>query len=371
MAGKNTCLGVHAALTVTLILLNAIIAVADDDKPVPADQSQVNTWFNNNVNPYKERQGTLDPALVTAELGQTVVKVMKDGSGEFKTITDAVNSIPAENTKRVIVYIGGGQYNEKITIPRNKPFVTFYGSPTNMPTLIFGGNAQKYGTVDSATVIAESDYFVAANLIIKNSSPKPDGKRVGEQALALRVSGNKSALFNCRVIGFQDTLCDDKGNHFFKDCFIEGTVDFIFGSGKSLYLNTELHVLGNNEMTVITAQARDSASEDTGYSFVHCNITGTGNGTYLGRAWRISPRVVFAYTSMSEVITPAGWNNKNRPERDGTVFYGEHKCSGPGSSMVGRVKYTKQLNEEQVKPFLNLGFIQGSKWLLPPPNPKV
>ena len=75
-------------------------------------------------------------------------------------------------------------------------------------------------------------------------------------------------------------------------------------------------MLGNNEMTVITAQARDSASEDTGYSFLHCNITGTGNGTYLGRAWRTSPRVVFAYTSMSEVITPAGWNNKNRPERD-------------------------------------------------------
>ncbi|VVA39763.1 PREDICTED: pectinesterase, partial [Prunus dulcis] len=80
--------------------------------------------------------------------------------------------------------------------------------------------------------------------------------------------------------------------------------------------NTELHVLGTNEMTVITAQARASASKDTGYSFVHCNITGTGNGTYLGRAWRISPRVVFAYTSMSEVITPAGWNNRNRAERD-------------------------------------------------------
>ncbi|BBN69942.1 Pectin lyase-like superfamily protein, partial [Prunus dulcis] len=125
-------------------------------------------------------------------------------------------------------------------------------------------------------------------------------EKSGRTGIGIESVGNKSALFNCRLIGFQDTLCDDKGNHFFKDCFIEGTVDFIFGSGKSLYLNTELHVLGNNEMTVITAQARDSASEDTGYSFPHCNITGTGNGTYLGRAWRTSPRVVFAYTSMSE-----------------------------------------------------------------------
>ncbi|CAL8126445.1 unnamed protein product [Prunus armeniaca] len=138
-----------------------------------------------------------------------------------KTITDAVNRILAGNTKSVIVYIGGGEYNEKITIPRNKPFVIFYGSPTNMPTLTFAGTAQKYGTVNSATVIVESVYFVATNLIIKNSLPRPYGKRVGAHTVALRVSGNKSAaLYNCRLIGFQDTLCDDMGNHFFKDCYI-------------------------------------------------------------------------------------------------------------------------------------------------------
>ncbi|CAL2235815.1 unnamed protein product [Prunus armeniaca] len=84
-----------------------------------------------------------------------------------KTITDGVNRILADNTKSVIVYIGGGEYNEKITIPRNKPFVIFYGSPKNRPTLTFSGTAQKYGTVNSATVIVESDYFVATNLIIK------------------------------------------------------------------------------------------------------------------------------------------------------------------------------------------------------------
>ncbi|KAI5346755.1 hypothetical protein L3X38_014634 [Prunus dulcis] len=75
--------------------------------------------------------------------------------------------ILAGNTKSVIVYIGGGEYNEKITILQNKPFVVFYGSPTNMPTLTFAFTAQKYGTVNSVTVIVESDYFVAANLIIK------------------------------------------------------------------------------------------------------------------------------------------------------------------------------------------------------------
>lgn len=64
----------------------------------------------------------------------------------------------------------------------------------------------------------------------------PDGKIVGAQAVALRASGDKQAFYNCRLLGYQDTLCDDRGNHFFKNCYIEGTVDFIFGSGKSIYL---------------------------------------------------------------------------------------------------------------------------------------
>ena len=71
---------------------------------------------------------------------------------------------------------------------------------------------------------------------MQNSSPMPDENSVGAQALAMRISGDKAAFYNCKFIGFQDTLCDDKGRHFFKDCYIQGTYDFIFGNGKSLYL---------------------------------------------------------------------------------------------------------------------------------------
>ena len=75
-------------------------------------------------------------------------------------------------------------------------------------------------------------------LLEQNSAPMPKGQLKGEQAVALRIAGDKSAFYNCRFLGFQDTLCDDKGRHLFKDCYIEGTVDYIFGSGKSLYLVT-------------------------------------------------------------------------------------------------------------------------------------
>jgi pectinesterase len=104
---------------------------------------------------------------MAAEAKPRTIKVRKDGSGEFKTLKDAINSIPTGNKERVIVHIGPGEYIEKLKIERGKPFVTFLGSPSNMPTLSFDGTARKYGTVYSATLEAEADYFVAANIIIK------------------------------------------------------------------------------------------------------------------------------------------------------------------------------------------------------------
>ncbi|PON92470.1 Pectinesterase, Tyr active site [Trema orientale] len=360
---------IQVALVTILLSLEATTVVLGDDKtPIPASKSELGSWFKQNVKQLNKRKSTLDPALYAAEKGVKVIKVRKDGKGDFKKITDAVNSVPNGNTRRVVISIGPGQYKEKITIDRSKKFVTLYGDPESRPTLVYDGTAAKYGTVDSATLITLADYFTAANLIIKNSAPRPDGKKKGAQAVALRVSGDKSAFYNCRIIGYQDTLCDDRGYHFFKDCYIEGTVDFIFGSGTSLYLNTELHVIGEDGIAVITAQARESNTEKTGYSFVHCKVTGNGRHAYLGRAWQTRPRVVYAYTTLSNAINPEGWSDNAHPERHNTVFYGEFKNLGLGSNKVGRVKYSKELTYNQVKPYISLGYIKGSSWLLPPPK---
>ncbi|KAJ6748273.1 PECTINESTERASE 63-RELATED [Salix purpurea] len=218
-------------------------------------------------------RATLDPALEAAEAKPRTIKVRQDGSGDYRTLTDAVESIPSGNTQRVIVDIAAGVYIEKIKIEKDKPFVTFKGSASNMPTLTFAGTARVYGTVYSATLQVYSAYFVASNIIIKNSAPRPGGRLKEEQAVALRIGGDKAAFYNCRLIGFQDTLCDDMGRHFFKNCYIEGTVDFIFGSGKSLYLATKINVLADQGLAVITAQARHK-EDDTGFSFVHCKVNG-------------------------------------------------------------------------------------------------
>ncbi|KAJ6994122.1 hypothetical protein NC653_017063 [Populus alba x Populus x berolinensis] len=364
----GTCIAAIQCAITAIILVSTTVS-SDDKSPIPADPSSLNKWFQDNVRPLAERKGTIDPALTAAEAKPRTIKVRKDGSGEFKTLKEAINSIPTGNKQRVIVHIGPGEYIEKLKIERGKPFVTFLGSPGNMPTLSFDGTARKYGTVYSATLEAEADYFVAANVIFKNSAPMPKGQLKGEQAVALRIAGDKSAFYNCRFLGFQDTLCDDKGRHLFKDCYIEGTVDYIFGSGKSLYLGTKLHVIGDEKGNFITAQARNNEAENTGFSFVHCKVDGIGTKkAYLGRAWQQRPRVVFSYTTMSSVVNPEGWSNNLHPERDQTALFGEYKCNGVGANPAARAKASKQLTPGQVAPFISLGFIEGSKWLLHPPS---
>ncbi|CDY31785.1 BnaC01g27410D [Brassica napus] len=249
------------------------------------NKNRIEQWFNNNVPSLASRKDTLDPALLTAE---ATPRVRQNGRGDFKTLTEAINSVPVGNKERVIIKLGHGEYKRRILL----------------------------------------------------QCRMGKGK---EQALSMRISGNKAAFYNCKFYGYQDTICDDTGNHFFKDCYIEGTFDFIFGSGRSLYLSTQLNVVGDG-LRVITAHAGKSTEEKSGYSFVHCKVTGTGTGIYLGRAWMSHPKVVYAYTDMSSVVNPSGWHEKTQTERDKTVFYGEYKGSGPGSRKEKRVKYTQDID---------------------------
>ncbi|XP_017635543.2 pectinesterase 1-like [Gossypium arboreum] len=155
-------------ICVSIILISPIVV----SQPIPTDKSQVDAWFNGIIKPVKEMSKTLDPELVQMETEPRIIKVMQGGGGEFDTITKAIESVPSGNAKRVIISIGPGSYKEKIRIERNKPFITLVGDPKNTPNLTFDGIAKQYGTVDSATLITESSYFVGANLNIVNTAPR-------------------------------------------------------------------------------------------------------------------------------------------------------------------------------------------------------
>ncbi|GAB4848192.1 Probable pectinesterase 8 [Ancistrocladus abbreviatus] len=195
---------------------------------------------------------------------------------------------------------------------------------------------------------------------------------MGAQAVAIRIAGDQAAFWGCGFFGAQDTLHDDGGRHYFRDCYIQGSIDFIFGDGRSFYENCQLISIASPVAAgqkvingVITAHGRTSKDENTGFVFYNCSIGGTGR-IWLGRAWRPFARVVFAYTTMSEIIASEGWNDFNDPARDQSVFYGEYnlhggrcKCERKGSLRPGGSTTHK------LAPFLNLSFIDADQWLQP------
>ncbi|KAJ0976436.1 hypothetical protein J5N97_018401 [Dioscorea zingiberensis] len=319
-------------------------------------------------------QGSLDIKLMKAEEAKVRYIVSQDGNGDFKSIREAIDSIPLYNTRRVILDIRPGMYREKIVIPKSKSFITIVGSSSDPPIITGndtaatkGSNGVPLNTFHSAIVAVNANYFVAANIRFENTAPYPLVGEKGGQAVALRISGDKAAFYNCSFYGTQDTLYDHKGLHYFSNCFIQGSLDFIFGNGRSLYQNCYLNSIAKRVASV-TAQKRNTASMDSGFSFTKCTISGSGL-VYLGRAWGDHSRVVFSYTFMDNVVIPQGWNKWHiqRPEESG-VYYGEYQCSGPGANWTGRVHWAHQLTDEEAQPFLGTYYVQGDSWLLDPPS---
>ncbi|KAL6006061.1 putative pectinesterase 53 [Asimina triloba] len=289
-------------------------------------------------------------------------------AGDFTSIQDAIDSLPLVNSVRIVIKVKAGIYREKVNIPPTKAFITIKGAGADVTIVQWGDTAQTLGprgqpigTFGSATFAVNSPYFIAQNITFKNTTPVPAPGAQGKQAVAFRISADTAAFLGCRFLGAQDTLYDHIGRHYFKDCYIEGSVDFIFGNGLSLFEGCHVHAIAQN-YGAVTAQGRSSYLEDTGFSFVNCKVTGSG-ALYLGRAWGSFSRVVFAYTYMDNIIIPAGWYNWGDPSREMTVFYGQYKCSGQGASFAGRVSWAKELTDEEAKPFISLSFVDGNEWI--------
>ncbi|RLN30149.1 putative pectinesterase 53 [Panicum miliaceum] len=336
---------------------------------------------NKQIYAAKVKNGTgisaVDAELQAAEAGAVRWVVSPDGKGKFRTINEAIKAVPEKNKKRVILVIRPGTYKEKVLVPYTKHFVTFLGDPKSPPVIMWndtaathGKDGQPVGTVGSATVAVESDYFLASSIVFRNHAPMAAPGQKGGQAVALRVFGSKAAFYNCTIDGGQDTLYDHKGLHYFKGCLIQGSVDFIFGFGRSLYEDCAI-VSVTKQVAVLTAQQRTKSivgAIESGFSFLRCRISGAGQ-IYLGRAWGDSSRVVYSYTDMGKEVVPVGWDGWNiqTPERSG-IYYGEYRCSGPGALAHKRIGWSLILNDVQAKPFTGTHFVYGDSWILPPPK---
>jgi pectinesterase len=276
--------------------------------------------------------------------------VAADGSGDFTKLQAAVNAAPNWPSSPTVIFIKKGEYREKVLIPASKSRLVLIGEDVDSTVIVYDDDAKKIvdgeelGTFRSQSVQIDASYFGAMNLTFENDA-RPNGEDGKGQNVAVACYGDRAVFLHCRFIAWQDTYysgSDDR--QYFKDCFIEGAVDYIFGHTTTIFDSCQIHTVRSGGY--ITAA---STKEDYqfGYVFFNSRITAPPGitGVYLGRPWKTWARTVFFECIEYENVSPMGWHVWDGKEE--TCYYAEYQCTGPGSDTANRVDWSHQLTEEQ------------------------
>jgi pectinesterase len=284
-------------------------------------------------------------------LGQTgkQITVAQDGSGNYKTVQQAFDAVPANNKKPVLIYIKNGTYKEKLHLDSGKNFVKLVGESQFYTILTYDdhtGKASANGgivnTQNSYSILINGDNFVAQNITFGNDAGFAAG-----QAVAMDCRGDKAIFTNCRFIGNQDILFlnSENSRQYYKDCYIEGTTDFIFGAATAWFEKCHIHSKKNSHITAA------STPQNHPYGFVFNDCTLTGDSTLhmvsLGRPWRPYSWVTYMHCYIGQQVKAEGWSNWNKTESYKTARYSEYQNYGPGAPTAGRVSWSRQLTQAE------------------------
>lgn len=277
------------------------------------------------------------------------ITVSKNGDSDYKSLQEAIDSIRVHPLEHVTIFLKEGIYEEKVIIPDNKPDLRIVGEGPRKTIIRFGDyaekideNNKKYGTFRTPVFYAQSDNLIIENLTIENIAGF--GPDIG-QAIALYVSGDKCIFNNVSLLGNQDTLYSAKGRQYFYKCYIEGHVDFIFGSGTVVFDHCTIHSLRDGFITAPSTPKENKF----GFVFLDCNLTSSSpnNIVYLGRPWRPYGHAAFIRTWMDTHIIPTGWDNWDNVENEKTARFFEYCNKGPGAIIEKRVKWSHQLTTSE------------------------
>ena len=285
--------------------------------------------------------------------GTSKIIVDKEGSGNYRTVQEAFNAVPLKNKKPITILIKNGIYKEKLYLEQTKDYVTLTGEDKFKTILTFDDHTGKVSpkgdtinTRTSASFWTEGNNFSATNITFQNDAGFTAG-----QAVAAEVDGDRSQFANCRFVGNQDVLFtnNDDSHQFYKDCYIEGTTDFIFGSSTVWFERCHIHSKKNSHVTA----ASTPGDHIYGYVFNDCVLTGdtTLHLVSLGRPWKPFAAVVYIHCYIGNHILPDGWRNWNKTESYKTARYAEYENYGPGSSISKRVTWSKQLSSDEAKKY--------------------
>lgn len=276
------------------------------------------------------------------------VVVAKDGSGNFKTVAEAIASYPStglSGNQRYVILVKAGVYPEYITVPKTAVNIMMLGEGSSK-TIITGSKNFVDGvrTMRTATFANTANGFIAKHISFVNSAGAEK-----HQAVALRNQGDMSAFFDCAIVGYQDTLYAQTNRQFYKNCDISGTIDFIFGVSPTLIQSSRIVLRKpmESQFNTVTADGTSMKNMNTGIVIQNCDIVPEPAlypvrfemKSYLGRPWKAYSKTIVMESRIGDVIQPEGWTPWMGNLYLDTLYYAEYNNEGPGASLNGRVKW--------------------------------
>lgn len=280
-----------------------------------------------------------------AQERQDTIVVSCDGTGNFRTLQEAIESARAFMDYTVTIYVRNGVYKEKVIVPSWVENIDIIGEDRDKTIITYDdhANINKMGTFRTYTVKVEGSDITFKNLTIENNAAQ-----LG-QAVALHTEGDRLKFINCRILGNQDTIYTGAKftRLYFKDCYIDGTTDFIFGPSTALFEDCIIHSKRNSYVTA----ASTPKEAKYGYVFKHCKLTAEPgvDKVYLGRPWRPYAYTLFIECELGKHIVSAGWHNWGKQSNEETARYMEYKNTGEGANASERVAWSKQLIKKEAE----------------------
>lgn len=275
--------------------------------------------------------------------------VAADGSGDYKTVQEALDAVPSKNKKPYNIKIKNGIYKEKLFLDSSKDFVSISGEDKFNTILTYddhtGKLSPKGDTINTRT--SWSFKILANNFSASNITFQNDAGFTAGQAVAVESDGDKATFNNCRFVGNQDVLFVNNGRQYYRNCYIEGTTDFIFGSATVWFEQCHIHSKKNSHITA----ASTPKEKKWGYVFNDCILTGDTSlhSVSLGRPWQPFASVTYMRCFIGEHIKPEGWNNWNKPSNEKTARFAEYKNYGPLATALKRVHWARQLTDNEAE----------------------
>lgn len=296
------------------------------------------------------------------------IVVARDGTGEFRTVSEAVEVCRAFMEYTKVIYVKNGVYKEKVVVPSWLTNIEIVGEDRDKTIITYDDHANiklqstglPMGTFRTYTVKVDGTNITFKNITIENNAPK-----LG-QAVALHTEGDRLVFVNCRILGNQDTIfTGTPGTRiYFKGCFINGTTDFIFGPSTAWFEDCEIQSRSNSYVTA----ASTPRDQKYGYVFDHCRLTAEPGVTkvYLGRPWRAYAYTLFMNCELGSHIVPAGWHNwtdYHDPAKERIVRYLEYNNIGAGAGTKERVEWSRQLTKKEASRITLAEVFGDTSWL--------